>query len=542
MLNCFSLRFYLVLVSILFINSCAIRVTPSGGDKDEKPPVIKNISPANYSTNLKEKKIVIDFNEFIQLKELNKQLVISPLMEPEPRIRIHKKSLNIQLPDSLKANTTYTLNFGDAIADNKEGNSITDFQYVFSTGDVLDSLFCSGNVVDAYSHKIEKGITVMLYHDKEDSLPFKKLPDYFAKTDEQGNYTIKNISPGTYKLIALNDKNNNYRCDNPQEEATAFADSAIDISNHDVKMLQLFTQPPAKLFVKKAIKESNGGVIISFSKPVENLSWKMISQNSMADNLTLISSAKDSLYMWIKDSTIDTLKLELSNNQIPFDTVLVALRKSQIANRGEKRKTIFPYSSNTIGGMLMPTDTLMLVMHNPLTTALTNQIKIYQDSVLMSDYKIFYRDSLHRYLVVQAKWKENMQYKLFAPPGTFKDVSNNSSDSITLNFKLIPVADLGSLKIIVAGLTSGQQYSLQLINESLQMMKQINLSGSGNYLFENITPGNYKARLLKDTNNNKQWDNGDYWKKIQPEQFYYHTEPIQIRSNWELEINMNVKF
>ena len=161
---------------------------------------------------------------------------------------------------------------------------------MFSTGPILDSLFCSGSVMDAYSHKIEMGITVMLYHDKDDSLPFKKLPDYFAKTDEQGNFTIKNISPGTYKLVALNDKNNNYRCDNPQEEAIAFADSAIDVSNRDVKMLQLFTQAPGKLFVKKAMKEANGGVIISFSKPVENLSWKMISQTTTADNLTLIAS------------------------------------------------------------------------------------------------------------------------------------------------------------------------------------------------------------------------------------------------------------
>ena len=538
----FSSRLFLLITLIAFLYSCANRVSPTGGNKDVKPPQIKETTPTNFSTNFKEKKITIAFDEFIQLKDINKQLVISPLMEPEPKISVKKKSLIIRLPDSLKANTTYNLNFGEAITDLNEGNSIADFQYVFSTGDVLDSLFYTGKVMDAYSHKTEKAITVMLYHDQEDSLPFKKVPDYFARTDEQGNFTIKNISPGTYKLFALNDKNNNYRCDNPQEEAIAFADSIITIPGSESRTLQLFTQAPGKLFVKKSLKETNGPVIISFSKRIADLSWNLINQNTTIKTLNFVSQNKDSLFIWVIDSTVDSLKLALLNNNIPFDTVEIALKKTQSGARSEKIKNTFSFSTNLNAATLKPNDILVVAMHNPVMSATIEQIKLFQDSIPVKDYKIFFNDSLHRYLSVQSKWTESASYKLIAPPSVFKDVNNIVSDSITINFNVNAVTELGTMKTIISGLEKGSHYVLQLVNENLQIIQQMDLDGTEKHTFENITPASYKLRLFNDTNNNKQWDNGDYWKKTQPEEFYYYPDAIQIRANWELEINMDVKF
>ncbi len=539
MLQHFS-RLFFLLTLITLIYSCANRVTPTGGDKDMKPPVIKEFSPPNYSTRFTTKKITVSFNEFIQLKDIQKQLIISPPMEPEPKISTHKKNLIILLPDSLKPNTTYTLNFGEAVADLNEGNPVTDFQYIFSTGDVLDSLFCSGKVMDAYSHKTEKGIIVMLYHDKDDSLPFKKLPDYFARTDEQGNYTIKNISPGTYKLFALNDKNNNYKCDNPQEEAIAFADAFIQVPDSQQQLLVLFTQMPAKLFVKRAIKESNGPVIISFNKPIESLSWRTLNTTiASATLLTNVSPAQDSLFIWVKDSTLDTLKLELLNNEIPFDTIEVKLKRS--TGREKIKTAAFAFISNVAAGEIKPDDTLTLSFRNPVMSASLNEVKIFQDTVPLSDYKISFKDSLHRFVVIQSKWTENTQYKLVALHGTFKDVYNNNSDSILINFRLTPVTELGTLKTTVTGIIKNQTYILQLVNESLQIIQQKSIDSSTNYIFENISPGSYKIRLLNDNNKNNKWDSGDYWKKIQPEQFYYYPDAIQIRANWELEINLNAK-
>ncbi|MEO8149824.1 MAG: Ig-like domain-containing domain, partial [Bacteroidia bacterium] len=187
------------LLLCLFVVSCAIRQQPSGGSKDLVPPKILHSLPENYTTNFIAKEIRIDFDEFIDLKELNKQLVISPLMKNDPEVSVKGKSLIIKLPDSLRQNTTYTLNFGNAIVDTHESNALDDFQYVFSTGPVLDSLQVNGEVKFAENLKTEKGIVVMLYNNLSDTVVYNTLPDYFAKTDSSGKFLIKNLRPDTYK-------------------------------------------------------------------------------------------------------------------------------------------------------------------------------------------------------------------------------------------------------------------------------------------------------------------------------------------------------
>ena len=521
--------------------SCANRVTPSGGDKDVLPPIAKRYAPLNYSTRFTDRKIVIDFDEYIQLKDINKQLIISPLIEPEPEISIHKRSLVIELPDSLKPNTTYTINFGEAVADVHEGNSLTGFQYVFSTGEILDSLQCSGKVMDAFSHKTEKGIVVMLYRGQDDSLPFKKLPDYFAKTDETGNYTIKNISAGTYKIFALNDKNNNYRCDNPQEEAIAFADSVIIVPGTQPATLKLFTQAPGTLFVKRAIKEPNGAVIIAFNKTVQNLAWNITVPPIAPDGiLSEVSQQKDSLWLWLKDTTADTLKLTVSQNAIVFDTISVSLKRNQSNSgrgKGEQRSSnTFTYRSNIINGELKPQDTLRLIMSNPIISSMTSGIKLLQDSIPVIDFNVYFNDLLKRELIVYNKWKDNVKYNLVIPAGSFNTINGMANDTIQLNFFTMSENSLGTLKTSLAIANDSVQRVLQLVNENLQIIQQVNVGNPGIYIFENIAPGSYKLRLLDDKNSNGKWDGGDYWSKKLPENFRYYTDPIQVRANWELEV------
>ncbi len=543
MLRTNSLLLFCLLVAVVLLNSCANRVAPTGGKKDEIPPVLNKCAPANYSTNLNSKKILMYFDEYIQLKDLNNQLVISPLMDPEPKIVAKKGVLEIFLPDSLKPQTTYTLNFGNAVADLNEGNSIPDFQYVFSTGDVLDSLVCSGSLLDAYSHKTEKAITVMLYKDTIDSLPFKKLPDYFTRTNEQGNFKIKNISPGTYKLFALQDKNSNFKCDNPIEEAVAFSNDLIVVPDSIVKPLSLFYQRPAKLFVKKATVENNGPVIVSFNQSIENLSWTFLeNQKKLAIMPSSISSENDSLLLWVNDSTIDSLKFVVFNNQIAFDTVVINLvkKKGFSRERGERKNSVQSYTTNVSSGSLKPADTLYLLFQNPLGRTITNQFFLTQDSVPVKNFKVEFDDSLHRKLVILSEWKENAKYQLLIPSGSLIDIFNNESDTLLFNFVQLPVSDFGSLITSFSGLESNAHYQLQLVNENLQIIKQSTIGKSGKCTFENITPANYKVRLLADSNNNNKWDTGEYWKKIQPEEFFYYPQPVQIRANWELEINIEI--
>src|SRR5688572_15927279 len=169
---------------MLLASSCAIQVAPTGGEKDTIPPVVRKMDPENFSTNFQGQDIAMEFDEYIVLKDLPSQLVVSPPLRHAVETKVKKKTLEFHLQDTLLPNTTYTMNFGSAITDLHEENAIDDFQYVFSTGDIIDSLKISGTVENAFDKKTEKGIYVMLYRSTADSAPVKSLPDYFAKTAE----------------------------------------------------------------------------------------------------------------------------------------------------------------------------------------------------------------------------------------------------------------------------------------------------------------------------------------------------------------------
>jgi len=209
--------------------SCAQQGTLTGGAKDEIPPKVVSATPANFSTQFNSKQVEITFDEYFSLKDINKQLVVSPPMAKKPDFKIKGKVLNITFKDSLQPDRTYAINFGSAVVDLNEGNPIKNFQYVFSTGDSIDSLEVSGRVIQAFDGKPVDDILVMLYNGYADSLPLKTIPLYISRTDKEGRFTLKNLAGGSYMIFALKDGNTNYRFDQPTE-SIAFQDSLIQPS------------------------------------------------------------------------------------------------------------------------------------------------------------------------------------------------------------------------------------------------------------------------------------------------------------------------
>ena len=189
---------YLLLV---FLSSCAVQVAPTGGDKDTKPPEMTGSEPKMFQTNFSGHEVVLDFNEYVQVKDASNSLIVSPLLKQQPIVKIRSKSVIVSFEgDTLLPNTTYTMNFGSALVDVNEGNAKEDFQFVFSTGDHIDSLQITGKVINAKDLKADGGFIVMLYHENTDSLPFLSRPDYFCKTAKDGSFRVRNISPGRYKI------------------------------------------------------------------------------------------------------------------------------------------------------------------------------------------------------------------------------------------------------------------------------------------------------------------------------------------------------
>ena len=259
-------KIILLLVGILLLSSCAQVVSPGGGAKDILPPKTSKYIPDSAQLNFNSRIIEITFDEYIQLKDLNNQLIISPLLAKTPDITVKGKTLIIELDkeETLKPNTTYCMSFGNAIRDLNENNAIEDFKYIFSTGTFIDSLSLVGKIQNGFNQSTEKGILALLYSDLSDSIVYKNQPDYFAKTEKDGTFRINNIKAGKYKLVAIKDGNANYKYDG-ETESIGFINGSIDISEKQNIVIDLFQEPAKKVYLKKKSKSSLNFKSLHFS-------------------------------------------------------------------------------------------------------------------------------------------------------------------------------------------------------------------------------------------------------------------------------------
>ncbi len=277
---------FLLLLAIAFvITQCANPVAPQGGPKDEIPPTILDMDPPNYSSNFNQERLIIQFDEYVKLQGLTNQLMISPPLNYDPRIRTRGKSVVIEIDEPLRDSTTYTFFFGDAIVDITEANALKNFEYVFSTGLLIDSMAVKGTVVNAFDAMPKDGIAVMLYALEIDSIPIDSLPilvrpNYVSRTNDKGEFELNNLRNIPYKLIALLDMNSNYLYDLPNEQI-AFSDTIIMPAFLGRKIYI----PPAdtmKVDTTKKIKEKNKSTKVE--KPAKKIprdSTLVISDSSM---------------------------------------------------------------------------------------------------------------------------------------------------------------------------------------------------------------------------------------------------------------------
>ena len=201
---------WLLAAACLAVVSCAKMGQPDGGWYDETPPVIVRTTPQDKGVNVKQKKITIYFDEFIQVDNPTEKVVISPPQIEQAEIQGAGKKIEVELKDSLKANTTYTIDFSDAISDNNENNPLGNYTYTFSTGGHIDTLEVAGYVLNAKDLEPIKGILVGLYADLGDSAFTKQPMLRVSRTDSRGRFVIKGIAPGSYRIYALQDADNNY--------------------------------------------------------------------------------------------------------------------------------------------------------------------------------------------------------------------------------------------------------------------------------------------------------------------------------------------
>ncbi|MEH6408130.1 MAG: Ig-like domain-containing protein, partial [Leeuwenhoekiella sp.] len=293
-----------VILLLLTVVNCAKRGTPTGGPKDETAPAFVEATPPNYSTHFEGNEIRIYFDEYIKLKDLQKNLIISPPMSPAPLITplgSASKFIQIEILDTLIPNTTYVFNFGNSVVDNNEGNPFTFFKYVMSTGDYIDSLSVKGRIKDALLREPDQFVTVMLYPVDSiynDSIIYKSPPRYVTNTlDSSTTFDLSNLKEGRYQLAALKDEDNNYTFQ-PAKDKIAFLDTFIDVPTDSVFTLSLFSE--AETAVARPKYAASQRVTFPVTGNKDSINIELI--NKPADFSSLITQQEgiDSLSYWYK--------------------------------------------------------------------------------------------------------------------------------------------------------------------------------------------------------------------------------------------------
>ena len=528
----------------LFLFGCANVISPTGGDKDTQPPKVLGASPANLSTNFSSHEIKISFDEYFRLNNPADEIYLSPIAKEKVKWKIRKKNLLITLPDSLKANTTYTLHFGNTIADNTEGNKLEGFSYVFSTGAVIDSFRIQGKVADAKTQKPQKSFLVMLYSSVDDSVVAKSKPDYFARTDESGLFSLEHLHQGHYKLFCLKDQNQNYLYDVPTEEI-AFMDTMIFVED-TISFYSLNSLLPSqeKTILFSTTTSDNKKISFAFNHAVKDFLLEGISDSTQILFQSQNKSG-DTLFVWIATKQTDSVFFQMKLNG-EFDTVGVRLHSSSSSMKGTNAK--FSMRTNLVGAKtnygLYPNKKFEIYFSYPLKNIAKDILGTIIDSTGATKNTLFVKkiDSLTHlpFAVCNYDFPAEQKFQLKIPAGLFEDVYGNKNDSTYIQFRQLAETETGNLALTIICKDTTHHFIAQLLSGNSVSKEWLLANGKNFFDLKSLMPGAYKLQFIHDENDNGKWDSGDYWTKKQPEKIILYNKEITVRSNWDLEIDAEV--
>jgi uncharacterized protein (DUF2141 family) len=526
----------IVIISCIFIN-CANRGTPEGGEKDVTPPEIVNTSPKNYSTNFKAKEIRIEFNEYIKIKNLQKQLIISPPMKTQPEITplgSASKTIRIRIFDTLPPNTTYAFNFGNSIEDNNEGNPYTYYRYVFSTGDYIDSLTVTGNITDALFREPDTFVSVMLYEVDStftDSIIYKETPKYITNTlDSLTSFTIENAKAGNYLLLALKDKNgdNIYQ---QKSDKIAFKKDFITLPTDSTYNLRLFNEivdfnpsRPQLVTGEKIMIGYEGnpeGVTFSLNSEVpEDFEYRITKDKE-----------KDTLYYWYKPKLeVDSLVFNIAHPQITKEYI--------VRIRDKERDSLLMEAEPS--GTIRYNEDFRISGNIPFTNFDASKIELMDKDSLSVEFLLKSYDSITNTYTLGFEKTEENKYSMSVLPGAFTDFFENTNDTLQYSVSTRKKDSYGNLRLNIYNAV--YPIIVQLTDKKGDVKYEQYATEQKPFDFLNISPGNYFVRVIFDTNGNKVYDTGNYLKKIQPEIVKHSEKEVEeVRAGWDLETSFTLK-
>ena len=523
---------------VLSFSQCAKKGRPDGGPKDEDAPIFVTANPPYETINFDKKEINIYFNEYIKLKDLTKQLIISPPLNPENPSLISpqgspSKFINIKILDTLKENSTYIFDFGNSVQDNNESNTLERFKYIFSTGNYIDSLRLSGNVKNSFISKSVEDIKLLLYRldsSYTDSAVYNRKPDYVTSSLDSSNYQFTNLRKGNYLIVALNDVRSDYIF-NPETDKIGFLNDTITLPRDSIinNTISIFKEELPYVF-KRGKEIRKGQLIFGYKGKPKNLKIETLS--AVPDNFQTIifpEKGKDTINLWHSLIEKDSLIFKISNNTVS-DTVTVKLRKKELDSLKVNEVT---------GGILNLKDTLFFLTNNPIVKIDTSRINFKQSDSINFPYEAFISKKENKIgFLFEKKYKK--PYKINLYPNALTDIFNTTNDTISSLFRTRGTEDYGEISVTIEN-PKKIPVIIQLTDINDATIVQETSSENKNILFDLLIPQKYKLRIIYDSNQNGIWDTGNYLEKKQPEHVEYFPDTQEVRANWLLPIVLNIK-
>jgi len=523
---------------VLSFSQCAKKGRPDGGPIDEDAPIFVTANPPYETINFDKKEINIYFNEYIKLKDLTKQLIISPPLNPEnpPLISPQgtpSKFINIKILDTLKENSTYIFDFGNSVQDNNESNTLERFKYIFSTGNYIDSLSLSGNVKNAFISKSVEDIKLLLYRldsSYTDSAVYNRKPDYVTSSLDSSNYQFTNLRKGNYLLVALDDVRSDYIF-NPETDKIGFLNDTITLPRDSIinHTISIFKEELPYIF-RRGKEIRKGQLIFGYKGKPKNLTVETLS--AVPDNFKTIifpEKGKDTLNLWHSLIEKDSLIFKISDNIIS-DTVTVKLRKKELDSLKVNEIT---------GGILNLKDTLFFLTNNPVVSIDTSRINFKLSDSINFPYEAFISKKENKIgFLFEKKYKKS--YKINLYPNALTDIFNTTNDTISSLFRTRGTEDYGEISVTIQN-PKKIPVIIQLTDINDATIVQETCSENKNISFDLLIPQKYKIRIIYDSNQNGIWDTGSYLEKKQPEHVEYFPETQEVRANWLLPIVLTIK-
>lgn len=530
----------IILSSLLFtllLQQCANMVTPSGGPKDTLPPVVTEAIPENHSVNFNSKKIEITFDEYITLENAKQQVLVSPPLNEKPDIKLVNKTVVIRFKEALKSNTTYTINFGDAIKDLHEGNAFKNYIYSFSTGEILDTLAISGQLLSANDKKpIEDALVTLYYGDSEglDSLPLTSTPHFITKANKEGHFVFNGLPDKKFQVFAIKDVNANSYFDLPNEQV-AFLDTLVTAPASNLSLYMFTEEDTTQMLLEKKLV-AEGQLRFVFRQPAQNVTIETPEILPDSFNIVKVHSANfDTINWYFTPNVKDSLWV-----QMKYDTIINDSTRYSLIFKNKKGKTeMLKASDNLANGCILPESMLTLSFTEPIIDfQLTDSVLFIAGTDTLTEKPEFEQVDEFGFLYsLKNQLETDKEYSISIPDSTIFSIKGHANSAINLKFRQAKDEDFGNIFITVVPPEGMPQVVVQLLNDKGKVIDTQLVTEKKELEFWYLAPGKYKLKAILDTDANGKWSTGNYHRHFLPETIIEYKDELDLKAGWDIDLD-----